>query len=189
MRTGEPPEVAEPTLVIPDNPGGLFSPGRSILDGFCASVRGSYGENAIRGSGVTTPREASLPQALVSASRCGRSRFWWTQLGTLHIPCGVPRAQVQALALLMQCRSAAPLVVGLGWVFASTAWFFSGSMRTLGSCTKPGSTQPLHPKSAPGQNLLAIYGTLPEQPPALSAPSWSTECCWGSLSGMMRYHW
>ena len=124
MRTGEPPEVAEPTLVIPDNPGGLFSPGRSILDGFCASVRGSYGENAIRGSGVTTPREASLPQALVNASRCGRSRFWWTQLGTLHIPCGVPRAQVQALALLMQCRSAAPLVVGLGWVFASSLVFF-----------------------------------------------------------------
>ena len=126
MRTGEPPEAAEPTLVIPDNPGGLFSPGRSILEGVCASVRGSYGENAIRGTGVTPPREASLPQALVNASRCGRSRFWWTQLGTLHIPCGVPRAQVQALALLMQCRSAAPLVVGLGWVVASAAWFLSG---------------------------------------------------------------
>ena len=56
MRTGEPPEAAEPTLVIPDNPGGLFSPGRSILEGVCASARGGYGENAIRGTGVTPPR-------------------------------------------------------------------------------------------------------------------------------------
>ena len=177
MRTGEPPEVAEPTLVIPDNPGGLFSPGRSILEGVCASVRGSYGENAIRGTGVTPPREASLPQALVNASRCGRSRFWWTQLGTLHIPCGVPRAQVQALALLMQCRSAAPLVVGWWMGVRFEPGFLRAWRRRSPSCTKPGSTQPLHPKSAPGQNLLAIYGTLPEQPPALSAPSWSTECC------------
>ena len=43
----------------------------------------------------------------------------------------MPRAQVQALALLMQCRSAAPLVVGLGWGVASAARFLSGSMRTL----------------------------------------------------------
>ena len=57
---------------------------------------------------------------------------------------------------------------GMGGRFARLVFF--GLSRTLGSCTKPGSTQPLHPKSAPGQNLLAIYGTLPEQPPALSAP-------------------
>ena len=186
MRTGEPPEAAEPTLVIPDNPGGLFSPGRSILEGVCASVRGSYGENAIRGTGVTPPRGS---QPASGPRQCKSSRSFSVLVdSTGHAAHPLRGAQGAgagvgiAHAMPLSCTPGGWIVDGM----AFAARFLSGSMRTLASCTKPGSTQPLHPKSAPGQNLLAIYGTLPEQPPALSAPPWSTDCCWGSLSGMLR---
>ena len=178
MRTGEPPEAAEPALVIPGNPGGLFLPGRSILEGVCASVRWSNGENVIRGSGVTPPR-GSQP-ASGSRQRMRKSRSFSDLVDSTGYTAH-PLRGAQGAGAGVGIAHAMPLSctpggwTGMGGRFARLVFF--GLSRTLGSCTKPGSTQPLHPKSAPGQNLLAIYGTLPEQPPALSAPSWSTECC------------
>lgn len=133
---------------------------------------------AVRGDHQGTPPAEATPIPVPSQpSMSSVVLEWSSKLGTLHSPCGVPRAQVQALALLMQCRSAAPLVVGWWMGVRFEPGFLRAWRRRSPCCTKPGSTQPLHPKSAPGQNLLAIYGTLPEQPPALSAPPRSTECC------------
>ena len=144
MRTGEPPEVAEPTLVIPDNPGGLFSPGRSILDGFCASVRGSYGENAIRGfrcDATTRSQPASGPR------QCKSRSFSVLVDSTGHA--AHPLRGAQGAGAGVGIAHAMPLsCTPGGWIVDGRAFepgFFRASLRTLGSCTKPGSTQPSAP--------------------------------------------
>ena len=130
MRTGEPPEAAEPTLVIPDNPGGLFLPGRSILEGVCASVRGSYGENAIRGTGVTPPR-GSQP---ASGPRQSKSRSFSVLVdSTGHAAHPLRGAQGAgagvgiAHAMPLSCTPGGWMVDGC----SLRAWFSSGMETTV----------------------------------------------------------